>query len=101
MNIIGKTQNGYIVTLDRNEMANLCGFYWKDGDDFLQWLAEGRIGHDHGDIHVGSSIPVGEWWHRLRAIREREKELTKLSETLRGLADLVSGAWPMITAETP
>lgn len=103
MKIIGQTPKGYVVEMTGDEVANICGFYYSNSDDFRKFLeAQGALerGYNHGPrLAVPSELPVGAWWARLRDIRSREAELRKTCETLRGLADLVEGAWPAIKAD--
>ena len=47
----------------------------------------------------GAELPIGKWTEQLAAIRSRRAELDKLVGTLRGLADLVEGAYPVIVRE--
>jgi hypothetical protein len=105
MRIIAESSGGYVAEISHDELLKICGFPSQYSDAFKEFAqkhnvyAMSRTGPLN--IAVPCSIPVSDWWNRMSEIRRREEQLTNMADTLRGLADLVGGAWPAIKAELP
>lgn len=100
MKIIGQSENGYIVAMSANELANACGFYSEYDKDWHKFLDDaGALQKGYGSdgkLKMGCDVPLGDWWHMLRDMRSKAAELNKLGESLRGFADICCGIMPMI-----
>lgn len=84
MKIIGKTDNGFIVEVDKDEAYNIIGFYGKS--------QTGRV------LDIGSEILVSKMYRRLYDIEARKSELASVSSTLRSIAGLLDGFNPVIAS---
>ena len=101
MHIIGKTSGGYITEITGDELSLLCGFAWSGSSDFREYLKQTAKLDGYGNLQLPAEVPVSNWWRRLEGIRQKERDLEKMAETLRGLADLIGNAWPAIQNELP
>ena len=88
MKIIAKAGSStYLVEATADEIARVAG----RGSTFQLSDEQRRRGFD-----IGSSIPVNEWWDFVDNLKRKEMTLRLLAETMHGLADVVSNAWPAI-----
>ncbi len=102
MRVIGRTDRGYILEAEESEVARLAGAYSMGWSDWKEAVARDNIAlNREGHPMIGAVIPVAEWWDRIQGIASREKDLAALSDKMRGLADLIGGAWPAITMPLP
>lgn len=99
MKILGQTETGYLVDINEDEIAKVSGFGSTYGDDWKKHLKSINAIDHHGRLRVGAIFPVADYWRRLEAIRSNSADLAKMGKTLRGLADLVDGAWPAARIE--
>lgn len=102
MKVIGNAGGDVLVTLSREEFGRLCGFRY--GHQFRDFLAgAGALDKSVGGYEpcplVGVELPIGAWTEQLAAIRSRRDDMEKLSGTLRGLADLIDGAFPVLAEQ--
>jgi len=83
MKIIGKAEDGLILTADRNEVARLIGFYY---------------GGDNGcpELKVGMEITVAEMYQQLWDLNFNKNFLSKTAKEIRAYADLLEIKEPLV-----
>ena len=74
MNIIGESTNGYVVTVSKDEMANLVGFFSSYDDAFRE-------------VKAGSTLPISDVYKDARAILSAHKEAAEAAKKLRAAGD--------------
>lgn len=87
MKVIGKSEQGYLLTATEGEIANLFGFYWAGDDKFRALLDEklGRNGTHRSDL-IGLVINSSVAYEQLSWIRRRDREFDDLVNALRKTA---------------
>jgi hypothetical protein len=103
MKVIGTMGDDVLISVSRRELSALCGFPYPH--DFAKFLDDAKardenVGGYEPLPKIGTTLPVGDWTNKLTAIRSKRVDLEKLAGTLRGLADLVEGAYPVIVEQT-
>jgi hypothetical protein len=86
MKIIGEIpgyDKRYIVEIKENELANLCGYYYK-GEKSCP------------DFSVGIHIKVGEIFHQLYNLKSAQSQIEQASKTLHSIANLALIINPII-----
>lgn len=82
MEVIGKTEDGYIIEASKDEIAHLIGYSSK---------------YDNGArVNVGDEIQVNKMFNQLYELKQNAPELNKVVKTFRNLADLLEPVCPVI-----
>lgn len=87
MKIIAETQDTFVLQADKNEIANLIGYYWKGQEKCPQ-------------LKPGDEIQVAKMFQHLYNLERSKQDLAKTAQSLRGLADLLEVHQPTIEAAT-
>jgi len=74
VNIIGTTTNGYVVTLSKDELANLAGFYSSYDESFRT-------------VAVGVVLPVSDIFKDAQSILTSHKDAAEAAKKLRAAGD--------------
>lgn len=77
------TGSTFLLVAERDEIANLAGFYY------------GGIS-ECPPIKIGAEIKVAEMYKQLKSLKDREKQLNVMTKDLRLLADLLELKQPII-----
>lgn len=88
MKILGKTDDGFIVQISKDEVAQLRGFK-------SNWDLE----YDRKKTMVGSSYEVSLAWVQLEKLRKGKDLLSRLAKEVRLYADLIEYKEPVINRE--
>lgn len=88
MEIIGETKSGFIVNISTTEMYNLVGFYSQ--------YTPGRC-----TLSIGQKIEVATMYQHLYKLEQQRGQLSKVAETLKGIASLLEIQNPIIDEITP
>lgn len=83
MKIIGKTQQGLLLSATKDELANMVGFYYSG----LQGCPE---------FNPGVEIELHKMYSQLRSLQQNEKELGAIATKLRMVADLLQLNDPIV-----
>lgn len=84
MKIVAQTYNGYMLEASKSDVANLIGYYGE---------------YDMGDKYrpkIGDEIKINDMYKQLYTLQNKQPELKKVVDTLRGLADLLEPTVPVI-----
>lgn len=95
MKVIGKSEQGYLISATEREIAQLFGRYPSE-DAFKKILNEqlGREGF-HGRDLVGLEIEPGIAFQQLAWLRRRDREFDDLCSALRKAADMIQDHRPL------
>lgn len=85
MKIIGTTVSGYLLEANKNEVANLIGYY----NEYDQ-REKGK------SLHIEDEIKIDAMYKQLYNLRTNQPELKKIVGTLRNLANLLEPVCPVI-----
>lgn len=91
MKIIGKTDAGFLLEANSDEIANLLGYY----SDYQ--LPE-RGGYNREKLQIGDQVNVAAMFKHLRELEHAGKEMTNLASKLRTAADLIDTLPAPLTA---
>ena len=97
MKVIGKSEQGYLITATADEIANLFGHGW-NSDDFRKVAKEAGAkdtGRWDGPDLVGVEINVGVAYERLAWLERRKSEFDSLVRDLRKMADKIDDHRPL------
>lgn len=84
MRIIGKTENGrLLIDADPDEVANLCGFYYRGTDGAPK-------------LEPGMTIQVHAMFQQLYALANNAKRLGSIASELRAYADRLEMQQPIV-----
>jgi hypothetical protein len=86
MKIIGQTEDGFLISASRDEIANLVGFYFGGADGCPQ-------------IKVGVEIPINKLWTRLYTLQQSEGIIRSLAQNLESFARDIKETQPLIWPE--
>jgi hypothetical protein len=89
LNIIGKTEDGYILDASNNEVANLIGYH----SDYHMRAETKKT------ISVGDNIQISVMYQQLYNLKNNEPKLKDTVKMLRGLADSLEPVCPIIEAQ--
>lgn len=84
MKIVAQTYEGYMLEVSKSDIANLIGYYGE---------------YDMGDKYrpkIGDEIKINDMYKQLYTLQNKQPELKKVVDTLRGLADLLEPTVPVI-----
>lgn len=84
MKIVAQTYNGYMLEVSKSEIANLIGYY---GEYDMKSSYAPKIGDE---------IKINDMYKQLYSLQNKQPELKKVVDTLRGLADLLEPTVPVI-----
>lgn len=90
MKIIGESDMGFIISADRDEIANLTGYYSQYNYDKEQQLPK-----------VGDEIRVHEMYRRLYVLAQRRGEIKTAQKMLRDAANELELVDPLIGQTEP
>lgn len=85
MKVIGTHEGGYIVDVNKDEMANLVGYYSEYSNEFQKQK-----------IKAGDEIMIHKMFHQLYTLANKKQELTQTVAALRNMADLLEPVAPYI-----
>lgn len=85
MKIIGTHEKGFIVDIDKNDMANLIGYRSEYDDDF-----RGK------KLSAGDEVAISGMYHQLYTLENKKQELSQTVLALRNMADLLEPVAPVI-----
>lgn len=88
MKIIGKTERGFILEAEANEVANLLGFYW---------VSE----HGMAPLAIGSQIDTTRMYTMAREMSAVRGSLKDAVKTLRAAADIVDREATVVVQPVP
>lgn len=97
MKIIGKSEQGYLISAGESEIANLFGFsslYDKAWEEHLKVEKRDSNGHRNKDL-VGMQINVSAAYAQLEWMRRRDSEFDRLCRQLRETADEIQNHKPL------
>lgn len=104
MKIIGRKRSLYLAEIDINEIAILMGFehlYDKKWRDYLCSMGIRESCGEPVEPHrmEGVVIDLKKYAKRVHDIESRQKDAEKAISALRGLADALETAWPVLKLE--
>jgi len=83
MKIIGKTENGLLISATETEVANLIGFYYRGADGCPR-------------LEPGLEIVIGAMYKQLEDLRVNRKQLGGMAGKLRAIADTLELSDPVL-----
>lgn len=96
MKVIGKTNDGLLLSASESELANLFGFYWSGDKEWQAVLDELGFKHRGGSRDLtGLEIKPDIAYNRLSWLKKREREFDDLCKTLRDTADKIQDSRPL------
>lgn len=98
MKIIGRTESGYIVEAEANELARCAGFASAysaaEAGDHQKPNGFSRDHYSRPSIAFGTKIEVNATFRYLENLREQEAKCKSSAAFLHGMADMLDGAMP-------
>lgn len=85
MKIIGYTENGYMIDANREEIANLVGYYGTYSDEYR-----------HKGIGIGSEIQIHEMYKQLYELANKSEDISRTKERLAECIKLLDLVQPVI-----
>ena len=85
MKIIGYTENGYMIDANREEIANLIGYYDTYSDEYK-----------NKQIGIGSEIQVHEMYNQLYQLAYKSEDISRTKEKLAECIKLLDLVQPVI-----
>lgn len=87
MEIIGKTDKGFILVATEDELANLCGYYGRHyGDD------------SHKRLGIGSRVDISSMFKQLYYMAQNQDYIKRAQDTLIDAAKRLEPVIPIIDA---
>lgn len=94
MKIVGRTDDGYMVTVTERELANIAGFF---SESDTEWkIRTENMRNRTGHLSTGTTLPVGENYSYLRNLRIKETEARTGATVLRKLAEMIEHGLPSV-----
>lgn len=81
MKIVGKTNDGYILSCSERELANLLGY--------ASFATAARDHYKYREPGVGAEIRVSDMYNQLAQWDTQRGEVTQAQAMLRGVADFI------------
>lgn len=94
MKVIGRTDDGYLISATDDEIAKLMGYYWPGEDGFTAALDAARGPHiaargpSRGDLS-GFEFSPDLAYEQLAWLRKRNERFDDLCSSLRKMADTI------------
>ena len=87
MKILGEarkySRSSYIIEASENELANLCGYYYRGSDGCPKF-------------EVGDEITISEMYKRLYSLKSAEGDIARVTGSLKGIIDNLQLISPII-----
>lgn len=89
MKIIAKTNAGFLLEADKNEVANLIGYYYADSDSKVERM------------EIGQVIAVAAMYKHLYALHHAKRKLAQMQKDLIEAANTLGTVEPLIPNVEP
>lgn len=101
MKVIGRTENGVILSATNDEVARICGFPYPAAApaDLITAKPTERYCASQRVFRVGVTVEVSPMWDWMTKARESFKKLIQGAAMLRGVADILENTPPLALVE--
>jgi len=97
MKIIGRLEDGYILSATKAEVAHIAG--WAHHQTMYESAASAVRHRDRYEFNIGTVIDIGDCWRRFNAFLQSVDARKTAAKTLQSLIDALEIPMPLIDGD--